>query len=329
MKRRTVTPCARIFFGALLSISLCGIASAEDAFPSRPVTVVIPLPPGGSADPIMRLVAQKVSESIKQPVVIDNRPGAGGNIATNFVKRAAPDGYTLIMGNTSTHAINASLFENPGFDPIKDFVPITELVAMPLVLVVPADSPVKSMKDLVTFAKSKPGGLNNGTPGAGSGSHLIGEALKGMLGGALEEVHYRGTAQAMTDLLAGRLDMVFGTTVSAGGYLQEGRLRALAVTGSKRSPALPDVPTTAEAGFPGLEYELWYGMLAPAETPASVVKFLNQEFKKAMQSPQVVNMTTSQDANIVAGTPEQFADHIAADVARLGKMVRDANIKAN
>lgn len=319
-----------VLLGLTLSIAVAGeIARAQDKFPSQPITAVLPLPPGGSADPIMRLVAQKVSESIGQPVVIDNRPGAGGNIATNIVKAAAPNGYTLIMGNTSTHAINASLFENPGFDPVKDFVPIAELVSLPLVLVVPANSPAKTMKDLAALAKTKAGGLSNGTPGAGSGSHLLGEMLKGMFGAQVEHVHYRGAAPAMTDLLAGRIDMVFATTVSAGAYIQDGKLRVLGVTAPKRSPALPDVPTMAEAGFPGLDYELWFGMLAPAGTPAPVVKRLNEEFVKALRSPEVVKMAATQGAEVVIGAPEQFAARIASDIARLGKVVRDGNIKAN
>jgi tripartite-type tricarboxylate transporter receptor subunit TctC len=314
---------------AAIGLLATDVARAQDKFPSRPITAVIPLPPGGSADPVMRLVGKQMEESIKQPIVIDNRPGGGGNIAANYVKQAEPSGYTLIMGNTSTHAVNATMFANPGFDPIKDFQPITTLVSLPLIVVVPASSPAKSMAELAAFAKTKPGGLTFGSQGVGSGAHLLGEMFKRMVGVPMVHVPYRGAAPAIQDLLAARVDVVFATYLSAGAHVEVGKLRILAVTAGKRSPLIPNIPTTAEAGFPGLEYELWYGMLAPAGTPAPVIKFLNQEFVKAARTPAVVEMAKQQGADVVANTPDEFAKLIASDMARLGKVVKDAGIKAD
>lgn len=310
-------------------LTLGAPATAQDKFPSRAITVILPLPPGGSADPVMRVVAKKVSDSINQTIVVDNRPGGGGNLATKLVQQAAPNGYTLIMGNTSTHAVNVSLYTDPGFDPIKDFQPITVLVALPTILVVPAESPAKTVKELAELAKTKPGGLSYGSQGVGSGGHLLGEMMQRAIGTPMVHVPYRGAAPAVQDLVAGRVDLAFASYLSAGQFVQEGKLRILGVTALKRSAVTPDVPTMAEAGFPGLEYELWYGMLAPAGTPAPVVKFLHEEFTKAARSEEVVKLVTPQGAEVVANTPEQFAALIASDMARLGKIIRDAKIRAD
>ena len=318
---------AAFSFCLLFSCTLPAVA--QDKFPSRTITVVVPLPPGGSADPVMRLIAKKVSDSINQTVVVDNRPGGGGNIATKLVKQAEPNGYTLIMGNTSTHAVNVSLYSNPGFDPIKDFQPITVLVSLPTILVVPAASPAKTMKELAALAKTKPGGLSYGSQGVGSGGHLLGEMMQGLVGAPMVHVPYRGAAPAVQDLVTGRLDLVFASYLSAGQFVQEGKLRILGVTGQKRSTVIPDVPTMAEAGFPDLEYELWYGMLAPAGTPAPTIKVLHEEFVKAARSEDFAKLVVPQGAEVVANTPDEFAKLIAKDVARLGKLIRDTKIKVD
>lgn len=304
-------------------------AGAQDKFPSRNITVIVPLPPGGSADPVMRLIAKKVSDSIGQSIIVDNRAGGGGNIATRLVQQAAPNGYTLIMGNTSTHAVNVSLYNDPGFDPVKDFAPITVLVSLPTILVVPADSPAKTMKELAALAKTKPGGLSYGSQGVGSGGHLLGEMMQRIVGAQMVHVPYRGAAPAVQDLVTGRVDLVFASYLSAGQFVQEGKLRILGVTAQKRSAVTPDVPTMTEAGFPDLDYEPWYGMLAPAGTPEPIIKLLHSEFVSAARSEEFAKMVIPQGAEIVANTPEQFAALIAKDVARLGKIVRDAKIKVD
>lgn len=316
-----------------LAIALCLLVQAAPSahaqatpFPSHTITAIVPLPPGGSADPVMRLIAKQVSDSINQPVVVDNRPGGGGNIATKLVKQAEPNGYTLIMGNTSTHAVNVSLYTDPGFDPVADFQPITVLVSLPTILVVPSNSPAKTMKELAALAKTKPGGLSYGSQGVGSGGHLLGEMMQRLIGTPMVHVPYRGAAPAIQDLVTGRLDLVFASYLSAGQFVKEGQLRILGVTAPKRSAVISEVPTMAEAGFPDLEYELWYGMLAPAGTPASAIKFLHAEFVKAARSEEFAKLVIPQGAEVVANTPEQFAGLIARDVARLGKIIRDANI---
>jgi len=315
-----------------LAIALClwvhpqSPALGQGQFPTHTITVIVPLPPGGSADPVMRLVAKKVSESLNQTIVVDNRPGGGGNIAARYVKQSDPTGHTLIMGNTSTHAVNASLYVDPGFDPIKDFKPITILTSLPTILVVPADSPARTVKDLVELAKTKPGGLTYGSQGVGSGGHLLGEMMQRIAGAPMVHVPYRGAAPAIQDLVAGRLDLVFGSYLSAGQFVKDGKLRILGVTAPKRSATIPDIPTMAEAGFPDLEYELWYGMLAPADTPAATIKILHDEFVKAARSDEFAKLVIPQGAEVVANSPEQFSLRIAEDVARLGKVVRAANI---
>ena len=319
MKRLSVI---LLFLAALLSP-----ASAQD-FPSRPITVVIPFPPGGSADPLMRVIGQNMSEAIKQTIVIDNKPGGAGNLAAKIVKQAAPDGYTLFMANMSTHAINASMFAELGFDPVKDFQPITLLMTFPSILVVPVDSPAKTVKDLAELAKTKPGGLSYASQGVGSGGHLLGEMFKGKVGVPMVHVPYRGSAPAVQDLVGGRVDFLFGSYLSAGPSVEGGKLRILGLTAEKRTKVLPDVPTMAETGFPGLELEVWYGIVAPAGTPPKVVAFLHDAFVKAASGPEVARLVIPQAAEVVTSTPQAFSNLIAADIVRWGKVVRDAGIKA-
>jgi tripartite-type tricarboxylate transporter receptor subunit TctC len=312
---------------ALLAILGCVSAPAQEAYPSRPITVVVPFPPGGSADPLMRVIGQKLSESIKQSIVIDNKGGGGGNIAAKVVKQAAPDGYTLFLANMSTHAINVSLYADLGFDPIKDFQPITLLMSFPSILVVPAASPAKTVADLAALAKTKPGGLSYASQGVGSGGHLLGEMFRTKIGVPMVHVPYRGAAPAVQDLIGGRVDFLFASYISAGPSVEAGTLRVLGLTSPKRSPVLPNVPTMAEAGFPGVELDLWYGIMAPAGTPAPIVKVLHDEFIKAAQSAEVQKMVLPQAAEVITSTPEEFTALIRADIVRFGKVVRDAGAK--
>jgi tripartite-type tricarboxylate transporter receptor subunit TctC len=313
----------------LLALATAAPAQAQSDFPSRPITIVVPFPPGGSSDTVTRLVAAKLADNLKVGVVIDNRGGGGGVPAAIAARGAAPDGYTLFLSNNGLFAILPAMTAGGvGFDPVKDFQTITPLFSFPSVLVVPTGSPAKSVKDLVEMAKGKPGGLNFGSQGVGSGGHILGEMLRLNSGAPFTHVPYRGAGPAVTDLAAGSIDLLFSSYVSAIGQVQGGKLRILGWTAPKRSPALPDVPTMAEAGFPGVELEVWQGIIAPLGTPAPILRKLNEEFIKAAKSPEVVAKVAAQAVEMTTSTPEDFTKLVAADVARLGKVVRDAGIKA-
>ncbi len=312
----------------LLAISAAGPAAAQsDSFPSRPITIVVPFPPGGSSDVVTRLVAQKLSDNLKTSVVIDNRGGGGGVPAAIAIKQVAPDGYTLFLANNGLFAIMPALTADIRFDPVKDFLPITPLFSFPSVLVVPSGSPAKTAKDLVALARTKPGGLNFASQGVGSGGHILGEMFRLNSGAPFTHVPYRGAGPAVTDLAAGNVDLLFSSYVSAIGQVQGGKLRVLGWTSIKRSPAIPDVPTMAEAGFPGTELEIWQGIVAPLGTPAPIVHKLNEEFVKAAKSPDVVSKVAAQAVEMYTTSPEDFAKLIASDVDRLAKVIRDAGIK--
>jgi tripartite-type tricarboxylate transporter receptor subunit TctC len=312
----------------LALVATAPVAVAQtDAFPSRPITILVPFPPGGTSDVVMRAIAQKVADSTKTGIVIDNRSGGGGIVAAIATKQAAPDGATLFLTNNGLFAITPHLVADVRFDPIKDFQPVTPIVLFPSVLVVPASSPIKTMKELVELGRSKSGGLSYGSQGVGSGGHIMGELLRLKTGVAMVHVPYRGAAPAMTDIVGGRIDFLFTSYISAAGQISSGGARVIAFTGAKRSPILPDVPTTAEQGFAGVELDIWHGLVAPADTPTPIVRRLNEEFVKAAHAPEIVSMVTAQAADILTSSPEEFAKLIASDIDRLGKVVRDAGIK--
>ena len=314
---------------ALIACTVAAPATlAQSDFPSRPITIIVPFPPGGSSDVVTRLVAQKLGENLKLGVVIDNRGGGGGVPAAVAFKQAPPDGYTLFLANNGVFAIMPALTPNIQFDPIKDFAPVTPLFSFPSVLVVPAASPAKTAKELVALSKTKAGGLNFGSQGVGSGGHILGEMFRLVSGAPMTHVPYRGAGPAVNDLVAGNIDFLFSSYVSAIGQVEAGKLRVLGWTATKRSPALPDVPTMAEAGFAGTELEIWQGIVAPQGTPAAIVRKLNEEFVKAAQSPEVVSKVAAQAVEITTLSPEDFAKLIASDVHRLGKVIRDAGIKS-
>jgi tripartite-type tricarboxylate transporter receptor subunit TctC len=286
--------------------------------------MLVPFAAGGSSDVVMRLVSAKVSESIKQTIVIENRPGGGGNVAALALKNAPPDGYTLMMGHTGTHAINATLYPDLKFDPIKDFQPITALISFNNILLVPEASPAKTAVELVAFAKTKPDGLTYGSQGVGTGGHLLGVILAKQTGIKLVHVPYRGVAPAVTDMVAGRVDMMFSSYLTASPHIKSGKLRMLGLAGAQRHPLIPDVPTMAEAGFAGVEMEQWFGLFAPAGTPDPIVRRLNREFVAALQSNEVNKTLLPQGSIIIPGTPEDLAARIARDVVALGKVVKDS-----
>ena len=304
------------------------VTFAQADFPSRPITIIVPFPPGGSSDVVTRLVAQKLSENLKSGVVVDNRGGGGGVPAAVAFKQAPPDGYTLFLANNGVFAIMPALTPNIQFDPIKDYAPVTPLFAFPSVLIVPAGSPAKNAEELVALAKTKAGGLNFGSQGVGSGGHILGEMFRLVSGVPMTHVPYRGAGPAVNDLVAGNIDFLFSSYVSAIGQVEAGKLRVLGWTATKRSPALPDVPTMAEAGYPGTELEIWQGIVVPKGTPAALVQKLNEEFVKAAQSPEVVSKVAAQAVEITTLSPDEFAKLLASDVKRLGKVINDAGIKS-
>jgi tripartite-type tricarboxylate transporter receptor subunit TctC len=320
--------CAAAIAGAALIASASVPAPAQaDVFPSHPITLLVPFAAGGSSDVVMRLLSKQVSESLGQSIIIDNRPGGAGNVAAMAIKHAPPDGYTLMMGHTGTHAINATLYPDLKFDPIKDFAPVAPLISFNNILIVPKDSPARSAQGLVALAKSRPGGLSYGSQGVGTGGHLLGVLLAKQAGITLVHVPYRGVAPAATDMVAGRLDMMFFSYITAKPHVDNGTLRMLAIAGAKRHPVIPDVPTMAEAGFPGVEMDQWFGLFAPAGTPAPIVEKLNAAFVKALESDEVQNVLRPEGANIIPGKPEALAAMIARDVVRLGQVVRESGAK--
>jgi tripartite-type tricarboxylate transporter receptor subunit TctC len=323
---------------SLLGVALLGLActpgligtavAQTDSYPSRPITILVPFPPGGSSDTVLRPVAQKAAESMGGSVVIENRTGGGGNTATFAAKQSAPDGYTLLLANNGTFAINPALFPDLRFDPVKDFSPITPIVSFPSVLAVPADLPARTVKELVDLANSRPNGLSFGSQSVGSGGHILGEMFRLKSGAKLVHVPYRGAGPAVIDLLGGRIDLLFTSYISVSEHAKAGKIRLLGWTTTKRSATIPDVPTMAEAGYPGVELEVWHGIVGPAGMPAPVVRKLNEALVKAARSPEIAAMLAPQAAEVLTATPEQFGKLIASDLAALGAVIRDAGIKA-
>jgi tripartite-type tricarboxylate transporter receptor subunit TctC len=315
---------------ATIGLVLAAVAmpARADDYPSRPITLIVPFPPGGSSDIVMRLVASKVAESIKQPIVIENRSGAAGNVAAMAIKNAAPDGYLLMMGHTGTHAMNSALYKDLKFDPVKDFQPITALISFNNILVVPAASPAKSVAELVALAKTRPEGLSYGSQGVGTGGHLLGELFAKHAGIKLVHVPYRGIAPAVTDTVAGRMDLLFASYVSIGPHAETGALRMLAIASTERHSRIPDVPTMPEAGFPDVQMQQWFGLFGPAGLPAPIVAKLNAEFVKALRSDEVKDKMLPQVVFVIPGTPEELGAIVARDLLRLGQVVRESGAKA-
>jgi tripartite-type tricarboxylate transporter receptor subunit TctC len=305
-----------------------GLVQAQtDDYPSRPITIIVPFAPGGSSDVVMRLLAKHVSESLKQTIVIDNRPGGAGNVAALAVKNAPKDGYLLMLGHTGSHAINATLYPDLKFHPLKDFTAVAPLISFNNFLNIPAGSPAKSAKELVALAKSKPDGLTYASQGVGTGGHLLGVLLAKHTGAKLVHVPYRGVAPAVTDTVAGRVDMMFLSYLTAGPHVESGKLRMLAIAGAKRHPRFPNVPTMGEAGFPGVEMEQWFGLFGPAGIPEPIVRKLNQEFVKALESDEIKNTLLPQGSIVIPGTSQDLAAMVARDIVRLGQVVKESGAK--
>ncbi|HEY9224552.1 MAG TPA: tripartite tricarboxylate transporter substrate binding protein [Variovorax sp.] len=322
LKRRTFALAAVAAAGTLSMAPFAALAQA--AFPSKPITIIVPFSAGGTTDILARVVGQFMSTDLGQPVVIDNRAGAGGNIGGQAAARATADGYTIFMGTVGTHAINQALYKKMPFDPIKDFAPLSRVAMVPNLLVANPSQPYKNVKELIAYAKANPGKVNFGSSGSGSSIHLSGELFKQMAGVDMQHVPYRGSAPAVSDLLGGQISIMFDNMPSAIAHVKGGKLRALAVTTAKRSPALPDVPTIAESGVPGYEATSWFGLLAPAGTPAPVIAKLNASILKALANPEVKKKLAEQGAEAAGEKPEQFAAFIAAETAKWGKVVKES-----
>ena len=296
-------------------------------FPNRPVRLVVPWPTGGSADIVMRIVSQRLQELWGQPVVVENRGGAAGNIGAELVARAAPDGYTLLYGAMSTHAMNPWLYTKLSFDPVKDFEPICLMVVGTTVLVVPAGMPVNSVQELISLAKSKPGQLNYGSVGIGSFSHLAGELLRSGANIEVTHVAYKGGAEALVDLVAGRLDFLFTVAPSALPYVKSGKLKLIAMADEKRSASFPDLPAIAET-LPGFDISLWSAVLAPAGTPRPIVDRINRDIRRVLEMPEVRARLVELGSVMVASTPDEFRTRMQADAAKWRRVIREAGVKA-
>jgi tripartite-type tricarboxylate transporter receptor subunit TctC len=316
---------------ALLAVPLAilvgpGPAHAQ-AFPNKPVRLVVPFPPGGPLDTVGRALAQKLTEAWGQSVIVDNRPGAGGNIGADLVAKAAPDGYTVVMGALSTHAVNPSLYAKMPYDAIKDFAPITLVAITPNVLVVNPSLPVNSVRELVAYAKANPGKLAFGSGSNGSAGHLAGELFKADTGTDLLHVPFKGAAPAMQALLSGDIQLMFDNLASASAQVKAGKLKALAVTTARRSPLAPDLPTMAESGVPGFDISTWFGLLAPAGTPPEIVGRWNAEVGRILRTPEMRERLTAMGAEPAPDTPAEFAQFIASEAAKYARIVKVSGAK--
>jgi len=320
----TTWKCLALTLALAMSIAASD-AHAED-YPSHPIKLIVPYAPGGGADAVARIVAKRVSETIGQPIVIENRGGAGSIIGTEDVHKAAPDGYTLLLGQSGPISINPAVYKELPYNPEKDFAPITMTTAYPYILVVNAKLPVKSLQDFVAMVKAKPGEFNYGTTGVGAANHLVTELFSSRAGLKMVHVPYRGTALAVADLLAGQVTMVFADPVSALPHMQAGTLRALAVTSNERSPVAPDVPTIAESGYPGFDAIAWHGILAPAGTPAPVIAKLHDQIVAALKDPATKALLEAQAIATIGDTPQQFSDFIKRDIAVWKEVANQANV---
>lgn len=309
----------------LLGMSSVWAQNAE-GYPNRPVTINVPFSAGGTTDILARVIGQKLGERWGVSVVVENKPGAGGNIGTAQVARAAPDGYTMVMGTIGTHAINPSLYKSMPYNAITDFAPITRTAMVPNALVVPKDAPYNSVEELIAYGKKNPGRLTFGSSGHGSTLHMSGETFKMMTGVDMVHVPYKGSTPAVTDLLSGQISMIFDNLPSALPHIKSGRLKVLAVTSAKRSDQLPDVPTVAEAGVPGYEVVSWFGLWAPAKTPPAVVEKINREVVAIIETPEMQKQIRDQGAVPNPDTPAEFEAFIQTEGKKWAEVVRRANV---
>jgi tripartite-type tricarboxylate transporter receptor subunit TctC len=313
----------RTLIAAVSTTLMAGFAQAQaPTFPSRAVTMVVPFPAGGITDQIARALAQKMGDNLGQPVIVDNKPGGGGQIAAHAVKQAPADGHTVFVGATEMFAINQNLFRKFSYDPLKDFMPITSLIASPLVLVVPANSPINSVQDLVQQAKTQKGGLSFASQGIGSIGHLLGELFRGQAGGEYNHVAYKGSAPALQDVMGGQVAMMFDPVITTAPLIAGKKLKPLAIAATKRSPQLPDVPTLAELGIKDVDAGVWFGAVAKAGTPAPAITRLNAAFLKALGDPEILKRFSDQGMQPFPSTPAQFGSFMQSEVSRWAPLIK-------
>jgi len=317
-----------IRLAALIMLALAAFSAAAQNYPNKSIRLLVGAPPGGGNDIMARLIAQKLSEGLGQQVVVENRPGAGATLATDVVAKSAPDGYTLLM-TPSAHALSPSIYRKLPFDPVKDFVAIGQMATVPLVVIVNASFPAASLRELIELARARPGSINFGSGGSGSSQHLATEYLKSLTGVEMLHVPYKGSGQAIPDLIGGQIQLMIEPLPSAMPHIRGGKVRALAVTAHQRVASLPDVPTAEEAGLPGFEVTAWYGLLAPAGTPAEVVGRLNAEMNKALAQSAMRESLAAQGAIPVSGPPQKFMDLIVAEIAKWRPIIQKAGIRAD
>ena len=317
----------RAFLGTLCVLALAAAPALAQDYPARPIRLVVPFPPAGGTDVLSRAVAQAITNATRWVIVIDNKPGAGGNIGLDTAAKSPPDGYTIAMGQTANLAVNPALYSTMPFDPLKDFAPVALLSSQPLILVVDEKSPWKSLADLVEAAKKDPGKVNMASSSNGTIGHIGGELFQRRAGIRMTHIPYKGAGPVVADLMGGSVDCFFGNTQAVGGLVTSGRLRALAVTSPKRLGNFPNVPTVAESGYAGFEAATWSGLVAPAGTPAAIVEMLNAAANKALASGEMKQKLYEDGSTPLGGTPKQFAEFIRSEHAKWGAAVRDAGIK--
>jgi tripartite-type tricarboxylate transporter receptor subunit TctC len=313
----------------LAALAFASAACAQDAYPNKPIKLIVPFPPGGGTDIVARVVANKLQENLKWTFVVDNRPGAGGNIGVDAAARSPADGYTIVMGQTSNMAVNATLYAKLPYDPVKDFVPISMTATAPLVLVVPAGSPFKTLADITQAAKSKPNELTFASPGNGTLSHLTGELLQRDAGIKLQHIPYKGTAQAMTDLISAQIQMYMSSVPSAIAQIRAGRIRPIVVTSANRTVDLPNAPTMIESGYKGFDASTWFAFFAPAGTPPSIVTKLNTEVNKVLNLKEVQDKIATEGGIAKGSTPEELAALLKADIVKWGHVVRASGARVD
>lgn len=324
------TPALSRRTAALVALaSFAGCAAFAQSYPARPIKLIVPFPAGGGTDAIAREVATKVATQQGWTLIIDNKPGSGGNLGVDAAAKAAPDGYTLVLGQTSNLAINPTLYPKLPYNPVKDLAAVGLVASSPLVLVVAADSPYKTLADVIAAGKARPEAINYASSGSGTVAHLAVEQFQKVAGVRFTHVPYKGAAQGVTDLIGGQIQLYMSSIPTLIGHIRNGKMRAIAVTSEKRVNDLPNVPTVAESGFKGFEAVTWFGIAGPAAMPKDAVARLNAAFNKALQDAEVKKKLEGQGADVLGGTPEQFAKLIQDDIVRWGKVVKDSGAKVD
>ena len=324
---RTIAYGFHAALGAALVVLTLTTPVAAQGYPSKPVRIIVPFPAGGNADIFARILSQKMTESFGQPVVVDNRAGASGIIGAQIAAKSPPDGYTLFMGTSSTQTTNPAVYAKLPYDTLKDFVPVSNFAGSPAILVVHPSLPARSLKDVIALARARPGALHYASFGPGSYAHLMGEMFGSMARIKLVHVAYKGSPPALADLVGGHVEMMFNLLPVVLPYVESRKLRPIAIAAERRTPALPDMPTFAQAGLADFVSDAWYGVLVPAGTPKDIVARLNAEIQRVLALPDVKKNLDLQGAEPMGNTPEQFAEHIRKDLARWTKVAREANVK--